>query len=79
MARLLAIKPRTEDFAQAVMTDIKAGIYDAAVLITPVSEKPYALLAPMTRDQVYAARNASAPEDTHFIANTNLISIWQGM
>jgi hypothetical protein len=66
VARLLAIKPRTENFAQAVLTDIKTGIYDAAILITPVTEKPYALMAPLTRDQVYAARNASGSRKHSF-------------
>jgi hypothetical protein len=66
MARLLAINPRTENFAQAVMADIKANIYDAAILITPVTEKPYALLAPMTQDQIYAARNASGSRKHRF-------------
>jgi hypothetical protein len=59
MARLLAITPKTDHFAKAVIADIKAGIYDAAVLVTPETQKPYALLAPITEEQVNAAKDAS--------------------
>lgn len=59
MSRLFAITPRRDDFARAVLTDIKAGIYDAAVLLAEGSQKPYALLAPMSPEQVSSARSIS--------------------
>ena len=59
MARLFAITPTRDDFAQAVLSDIRAGIYDAAVLREENTGRPYALFAPMTPEQIASARSLS--------------------
>lgn len=59
MARLFAITPTHDDFAQAVLSDIRAVIYDAAVLLAADTGRPYALMAPMNAEQASSARSLS--------------------
>lgn len=59
MAKLLALTLRNDHFMPIIMSDIKEGVYDAALLLDPVKSQPYALMAPFDDEQINAARSVS--------------------